>query len=356
MAEPASLDGDPQTPSDPAHHPGTVPDVTVPGSNPKPPKRATVALVIAIGSFLLSASAAYHSWNLRQEFLDGMASRSADEAGRTGRSSPTSESELTCALGTTDGSSRLEHRILSLNRGNRREDLTLVRIESDPEPFHWSLLEAEVAAPDEFFLGQSEVTRGQFQLVMGRAPELRGTMQDAPDLPASGVSWKDADEFCRRLGTIRSIPGHRGEKVQAFEARLPSHYEWEYAAKRLPWEEVSRDAWLGEHRSPRVTPRPTALKNANAAEVYDLIGNVKEWMNDRFGRWSDDPKDRAFYFEEGRFTVPGAGRIRVARGGSYRDPQTADNKIFLTSTVPFDPEEADNPADVGFRILVIRKK
>lgn len=117
-----------------------------------------------------------------------------------------------------------------------------------------------------FLLGCEPVTQGLYRSVMGSCPaSFRGDR-----LPAEGVSWEDARRFCQLLS--ERDPRHP-------PYRLPTIDEWEHAARarevfRYPgaasWQEV---AWA------RTTAtRPVRWKAPNAWGLFDMAGNVWEWV------------------------------------------------------------------------------
>lgn len=118
-----------------------------------------------------------------------------------------------------------------------------------------------------FWLGETPVTQAFWEAVTGENPS---AFSD-PARPVERVSWRDCDEFPRRLG-------------DGF--RLPSEAEWEYAcragsadARYGPLDDV---AWYGGNsadendRDGRST-RKVATKQANRWGLYDMLGNVWEW-------------------------------------------------------------------------------
>lgn len=132
--------------------------------------------------------------------------------------------------------------------------------------------------------------------------------------PQMGVRWYDAVYFCNIRG-----------------ARLPTALEWEYAARG------ASGAFYSWGNSPNLVlpDKPYQVgsipQNVSWSGVYDLSGNVAEWVEDRFTPFSNKDNWKI-------------DTLRITRGGSW------DNKgIFLTSFYP-NPIEPDAPPDsVGFR-------
>lgn len=127
--------------------------------------------------------------------------------------------------------------------------------------------------------------------------------------------------------------------------RLPTEAEWEYAAKAnttTPWlcgNNVScmdAFAWYGINTD---QPRTVGIKEPNAWEVYDIIGNVEEWVWDRY----------APYPEEAQTDPTGkpTGLERVTRGASHfvQSPE-----FLRTSSRSY--QHPDSRRDyIGFRIV-----
>ena len=155
-----------------------------------------------------------------------------------------------------------------------------------------------------FYMGTLEVTRAQYDAVMGT-----GTAGDAPNRPAASVSWRQATNFCGRASAAT------GRRV-----RLPTEAEWEYACRAgtdAAWsfgdvdrvEEVIKDhAWYAEEAGRG--PRDGGGKKPNAWGLHDMHGNVSEWCRDRFGAdyYAFSPTDDP--------AGPETGIFRALRGGS----------------------------------------
>ncbi|MEN9776209.1 MAG: hypothetical protein RL322_3279 [Pseudomonadota bacterium] len=156
---------------------------------------------------------------------------------------------------------------------------------------------------EPFTLGRTEVTQAQWFAVMGERP---GNIQ-SEDQPVEMVLWDDAQEFVRRLS---SMTGRR--------YRLPSEAEWEYAARAGSQgaysfgddvSQLERHAWFGGNSGGR--PQPVGRKQPNAFGLFDMHGNVWEWVEDCWNRnYSGAPTN-------GRAWTSGECAERVVRGGSW---------------------------------------
>jgi len=160
---------------------------------------------------------------------------------------------------------------------------------------------------DDFYLGKFEVTQGQWEAVMGENPS---KIKRGGNYPAENVSWDDAREFTRRLSGMTGLMW-----------RLPTEAEWEYAARnggrKLKFagtddaRNVNDYAW-NEGNSDGVT-HPVWEKKPNGLGLYDMGGNVWEWVQDRY--------DRDYYRQSPRKNPKGDpfGINRILKGGSARN-------------------------------------
>ena len=151
-----------------------------------------------------------------------------------------------------------------------------------------------------FDLGKYEVTQGQWEAVMGSNPSRFDAC--GLDCPVENVSWEDAREFIRRLNAMDGAGTYR----------LPTEAEWEYAALAgaagdLDAADLDAIAWCGENSENRT--HPVGGKAPNAFGLHDIIGNVYEWVEDRYGPYPGE----AVTDPEGA----GSGSLRVFRGGSW---------------------------------------
>ena len=168
--------------------------------------------------------------------------------------------------------------------------------ESDEHP-------ARRVAVASFEIGRHEVTQALWHAVMGTRPAAFG---DCPQCPVETVSWDDAREFLVRLEAVGG------------DYRLPSEAEWEFAARggvraegrryagSDRWGEV---AWYYENSGNRT--HPVGGKLPNELGLFDMSGNVREWVQDcRQDSYEGAPATGAAW-ESGN-----CGR-RSIRGGSW---------------------------------------
>jgi len=171
----------------------------------------------------------------------------------------------------------------------------------------------EVTISKPFWMGIHEVTQAQYEAVMGKNPSRFKDEKDSARRPVEQVSWHDAVEFCGKLSE------KTGRKV-----RLPTEAEWEYACRAgtatafKTGDTISTDQanyhgefTYGSGVKGVFRGETTAVGSfpANVWGLYDMHGNVWEWVADWYGEYPagavTDPQG------------PAEGQHRVLRGGSW---------------------------------------
>ena len=147
-----------------------------------------------------------------------------------------------------------------------------------------------------FWMGQTEVTQDAYQRVMGQNPSrFQGAQR-----PVEQVNWNQASEYCGKVAL-----------------RLPTEAEWEYAARAgtggARYGDLDKVAWYTGNSGGGT--KPVRSLQPNPWGLYDMLGNVEEWIADRHGEE---------HSEAGKTTNPIdlLSKFKVVRGGSWlNDPQ-----------------------------------
>ena len=185
-----------------------------------------------------------------------------------------------------------------------------------------------------FYIGKFEITNSQWNTVMGWTP-VSDPDFDHPDQPICFVSWDDGQSFIVALNSTG---------LGTF--RLPTEAEWEYACRagtttRFYW----GDDLLYEDSDSYATTGfglfadQVGTRLPNAWGLFDMSGNIAEWVGDWFGAYSSDAQTDP--------QGPTAGSERAFRGGSYL---TFEDYCRSASRNPKAP--GLNAADLGFRVVM----
>jgi uncharacterized protein (TIGR03437 family) len=119
-------------------------------------------------------------------------------------------------------------------------------------------------------MGRFVVTQAQWQAIMGGNP----SYPTGEDLPVEQVSWNDTQTFLSKMNA----------RNDGYRYRLPTEAEWEYAARAgttgPTYGDLYRIAWSIYDSNGRT--HPVGQKTPNAWGLYDMLGNVYEWVQDRY--------------------------------------------------------------------------
>lgn len=223
-----------------------------------------------------------------------------------------------------------------------------------------------------FYLAYTEVTNAQFRQFNSdhNSGTIQGLTLNNEAQPAVRVTWTQAALYCNWLSEQEGLPVFyqvEGEEViginpDSIGYRLPTEAEWAWAARtdgsgntlKYPWgdqlppaensgnfADVTVQAYLGEvmfdYEDGYFATAPVASFNPNHYGIYDLAGNVSEWVHDYYGSAGSigvetDPLG------------PEMGEFHVIRGSSWAHGAVTEMRLSFRD---FGVEPRD---DVGFRV------
>ena len=207
-----------------------------------------------------------------------------------------------------------------------------------------------VTLTPDVWMAESEVTQRQYRNLMGSSP----SSFKGDELPVEQVSWYEAVAYCNALSAKERLPScyqingttvgwADGAKCTGY--RLPTEAEWEYAANpasppRTVYagsDTVDGVAWIDTNAGS--TTHAVKTKTANGRGLYDLSGNVWEWVWD----WYQSNYEALPATDP---IGPSTGASRVIRGGAW------DNTATIARVALRDYDAPSNRYSVlGFRIV-----
>ena len=153
------------------------------------------------------------------------------------------------------------------------------------------------------------ITQDLYNKVMGNNPSFYdpSTRENVQNLPVNNVSWLDAVSFCKALTILSKGEGKLPDK---YEFRLPTEVEWEYACRAGSHteyyfgdhaHELQEHGWFRGNSQKKL--HPVGLKKPNPWSLFDMYGNVREWVGNSFVNTllNDSEQDE----------------FRISRGGAY---------------------------------------
>ncbi len=205
---------------------------------------------------------------------------------------------------------------------------------------------ARTVRVDGFWMGKHEVTQGQWKRILGNNPS---NFKNGDNYPVEKVSWNDVQKFIRKLNAKSSAT-----------FRLSSEAEWEYACRsggkpvKYAWgndgvgiggtkanfaDKNSNYKWFTKSVDDGFqNTAPVGSFAPNVLGLYDMSGNVFEWVQDKFAYYSDVGTNNPIY--------EGFGGHRIARGGSWAFESRALRCSFRLGDDP--TRRSDH---LGFRLM-----
>ena len=184
-------------------------------------------------------------------------------------------------------------------------------------------VQVEISKPFEMMA--TEVTQKQYFQVTGKNPSFFKREKDCdnwdslngmcPDNPVEKVSWNDVQEFIKKLNVDIGLSGCKGSSMDPRGCyRLPTEAEWEWAVRA-----GTKTAYFFGNDSPGLgsyawykgnsgnKTHKVGTRSPNPWGLYDVYGNVWEWVQDAYQKELSGGKD----------PLVTSGSSRVCRGGSW---------------------------------------
>ena len=174
-------------------------------------------------------------------------------------------------------------------------------------PRPWEKPVHEVTLSD-YYIGETEVTQELWKAVMGSNPSYFRSYNGYTDdtkRPVENITYAKVKDFITKLN-------QKTGKV----FRLPTEAEWEYAARGgnksngylyAGSNNIDEVAWYKGNADGKT--HRVGSKNPNELGLYDMSGNIEEWVNDFYDLYTEEPQTNP--------QGPATGNFRVGRGGNW---------------------------------------
>ncbi|NOX34019.1 MAG: formylglycine-generating enzyme family protein [Deltaproteobacteria bacterium] len=224
----------------------------------------------------------------------------------------------------------------------------------------WNEKRHRVIISKSFYMGETEVTQGQWEKLVGFNPSSFSKL--GKNYPVDTISWNEAMEFIRVLNKWEGT----------LKYRLPTEAEWEYASRagstsafangpvttfscNKPEPAIVNMAWYcynsGLQNPARdFKPHPVKTKAPNKWGLYDMYGNVQEWVLDSC-KWRDIWKAKVgvvtdTYKDNIIDPLSKTGKHKIVRGGGWYQTSKYQRSAYRSL---YKPSARRN--SLGFRIV-----
>lgn len=229
----------------------------------------------------------------------------------------------------------------------------------------WNEKQHKVIISKNFYMGETEVTQGQWEKLVGFNPSSFSKL--GKSYPVETISWNECNEFIRVLNDWEGTGKYR----------LPTEAEWEYACRagstsafasgpittttfscKEPEPSILNTAWYCYNSglaSPPMDfkPHPVKTKLPNSFGLYDMHGNVQEWVQDSC-KWRDVWRAKVgvitnTYKNNIVDPLNKTGKHRIIRGGGWYQTSKYQRSAYRSY---YKPGVRRN--SLGFRIVRMR--
>ena len=217
--------------------------------------------------------------------------------------------------------------------GSPQNEIDQLNTDGDTDWYSREGPQHEVTISRGFWLGEYELTQGQWKSTMGTTPWLDGDyVQSNANHPAVGLLWDEVQSFIDKLNEAS------GEEIY----RLPTEAEWEYACRagtETRWSFGNGESRLGDFAWYADNPLAGEERYAHAVGrklpnpwgLYDMHGNVFELCRDWYGDYASEAQTDP--------VGPATGSFRVFRGGAFDNFGQAVRSAFRFSIPLYDREK-----------------
>lgn len=164
----------------------------------------------------------------------------------------------------------------------------------------------------DFYIGEAEVTRKLWKVIMGKIIDEDDSDEHDDNEPIADISFNDACEFIKELNIATGLT-----------FRMPTEAEWEYAAKGGIHNEGNTYKYSGSNNADDVAwhgnnayigygsahLHPVMTKRPNSLGIYDMSGNVAEYVNGTFEDYTRKTETNPIHNDP--------EYVPVVRGGYY---------------------------------------
>lgn len=229
-----------------------------------------------------------------------------------------------------------------------------------------------VSSSRAIYFSKTEITERQYSTFVNRMKKNSRPLT-VSELPVTDVNWDDAAAFCNWLSEKENLSPFyivEDDRIVGFDNtslgyRLPSEAEWEYVARLANKKSPTIFVWgskyqvpesagnladrssatlvkvyLGDYEDNYKNRAPVGSYPAEPSEIFDMSGNVSEWVHDFYSLAIPDP-DKVYI----NYMGEPYGTGHVVKGSSYLSSSWTELRASYRETAN------EGRSDIGFRVV-----